>query len=73
LSPAERRRIASLGGTARHDSLAAARRIADNFRYLAAVNPLRGVRTPSVVRMKAFAGRLPGVDVACRTGDTSQD
>jgi len=38
----------------------AARRIAANFRYVAAVNELRRRRV-AVRRLKAFAGPLPGI------------
>ena len=41
LGPDERRRIASQGGLARSLSRHAARRIEDNFRYLAAASALR--------------------------------
>jgi general stress protein YciG len=60
LSPERRRQIASLGGQARRRSLLAARRIADNLRYAAAVWELRG-EPPKLVRMKTFTGRLPGL------------
>jgi len=60
LSAAEKARIASMGGQARRQSLLAARRIAANFRYVAAVNELRG-RRRDVRRLKAFAGPLPGL------------
>ena len=60
LSAAERKRIASLGGKARAQSLQAARRIADNFRYAAAVEGLRG-HPAAVRRLSAFAGPLPGI------------
>jgi hypothetical protein len=60
LSPERRRRIASLGGKARRRSLTAARRIADNLRYAAAVVELRGGGT-KLLRMKEFSGRLPGL------------
>ena len=60
LSPEERRRIASLGGIARHRSLQVAQRIADNFRYVADILDLQG-KSLKVVRMKAFTGRLPGI------------
>ena len=60
LSAAERKRIASLGGKARMQSLQAARRIADNFRYAAAADRLRG-RPVAVRRLSAFAGPLPGI------------
>ena len=59
LSAAEKKRVASLGAQARLRSLDAARRIADNFRYAAAVAEL-GER-PAVRRVKAFAGPLPGL------------
>jgi len=60
LSPERRRQIASLGGQARHRSLQAARRIAENLGYAAAVLELRG-GPPRVLRMKTFSGRLPGL------------
>jgi len=60
LSVAEKRRIASLGGKARRQSLQAARRIADNFRYAAVLDELRGQPT-TVRRLSAFAGPLPGI------------
>ena len=60
LSAAARRSIASLGGPARRRSLAAARRIADNLRYAAAVRELRG-GSPGILRMKSFRGPLPGL------------
>ena len=60
LSAAERKRIASLGGKARVQSLQAARRIADNFRYAAIVDGLRR-QPPTVRRLSAFAGPLPGI------------
>ena len=60
LSPERRRSIASLGGTARRESFAAARRIADNFVYAETVVALRGGPSP-VERMSAFAGPLPGL------------
>ena len=60
LSVAEKKRIASLGGKARLRSLQAARRIADNFRYAAAVDGLRG-QPAAVRRLKSFAGPLPGI------------
>lgn len=60
LPAAEKARIASMGGQARRQSLLAARRIAANFRYLVAVNELRGRRVP-VRRLKAFTGPLPGL------------
>jgi hypothetical protein len=60
LSAERRRQIASLGGRARHLSSLAARRIALNFRYVAAVLELRGGKA-RVRRMKTFKGRLPGL------------
>lgn len=41
-------------------SLLAARRIADNLRYAAAVQELRG-GSPEILRMKTFSGPLPGL------------
>jgi hypothetical protein len=60
LSAADKKRIASLGGKARLRSLQAARRIADNFRYAAALGDLRGQPT-TIRRLRAFAGTLPGI------------
>ncbi len=60
LSAERRREIASLGAEARRCSILAARRIADNFRYLTAVLALQG-GPPEVVRMKTCDGRLPGI------------
>ena len=60
LSAAERTRIASLGGKARGESLLAARRIVDNYRYAAVLFDLRGRRT-TVTRLRTFAGPLPGI------------
>jgi hypothetical protein len=60
LSADQRQRIASLGGHARRQSLAAAGRIADNFQYLAAVDLLRG-HTQTVTRLNAADGPLPGL------------
>lgn len=60
LPAAEKTRIASLGGEARRQSLQAARRIADNFRYADAVRDLRGQPTP-VTRLRTFAGPLPRI------------
>lgn len=60
LSAERRREIASLGGKARRDSLLAAKRIAANFRYLAAILALQG-GPPKVKRMKTFRGPLPGI------------
>lgn len=60
LTAAERSRVASLGGTARRQSLDAARRLADNFAYAAAVGELRR-RDSAVMRVTTFRGRLPGL------------
>ncbi|HVZ24283.1 MAG TPA: hypothetical protein VG871_24590 [Vicinamibacterales bacterium] len=60
LSAGERQHIATLGGHARRQSLSAAARIADNFRYLAAVDLLRGTPT-TVMRERAADGPLPGL------------
>ena len=60
LSAADKKRIASLGGEARFQSLQATRRIADNFRYAAVLADLRGQPT-TVRRLSAFAGPLPGI------------
>ena len=65
LSPARKKQIASLGGTARARSLHTARRIEDNFRYADAAAALHGA-APAVTRMKRFAGRLPGIYPAKR-------
>jgi hypothetical protein len=59
LAPAEKRRIAALGGRARALSLHAARRIAENFRYLEAVDALRP--RPRVIRLLTFDGPLPTI------------
>lgn len=60
LSPERRRQIASLGGEARQRSLLAARRLVDNLLYAAAVEELRG-EAREILRMRAFAGPLPGI------------
>jgi len=60
LTAAQRSRIASLGAEARRYSLQAARRIADNFAYAAAVTALRK-ETSRVTRMKTCRGPLPGI------------
>ncbi|MGH9410387.1 MAG: hypothetical protein ACRD1V_13140 [Vicinamibacterales bacterium] len=60
LSPEVRKRIASLGGHARRESIEAARRLVDNFRYAAAVDALRG-GLPPVRRLSRGHGRLPGL------------
>jgi hypothetical protein len=60
LSTERRRQIASLGGQARQRSLLAARRLVDNLLYAAAVEELHG-EAREVLRMKTFAGPLPGL------------
>jgi hypothetical protein len=60
LSAADKQRIAGLGGRARRQSLEAARRIADNFRYADAVAELRG-RKVVVKRSRTVTERLPGI------------
>jgi hypothetical protein len=60
LSADERRRISALGGHARRESLAAAGRIADNFRYVAAMESLRAT-TITVTRESTADGPLPGL------------
>jgi hypothetical protein len=60
LSSAERKHIASLGGKARRRSLLVAQRIADNFRYVAALQLLHG-RTNKVTRRSTCKGPLPGI------------
>lgn len=59
LTPADKARIATMGGHARRESLQAARRIADNFQYLAAVDELHP--TPPVKRLRSCRERLPGI------------
>jgi hypothetical protein len=60
LSANERRRIASLGGHARRQSIEAAQRVVDNLNYLAMVLELRGGHPP-VTALKTFTGTLPGI------------
>lgn len=60
LSPADRRRVAALGGEARSRSLEIARRIADNFNYLRATQDLSR-RQPRLARVKTCQGPLPGL------------
>jgi hypothetical protein len=59
LSPAERQRIAALGGRARALSIHAARRVAENFRYVEAAAALQP--RPKVRRLRNFTGPLPGI------------
>lgn len=60
LLPEERRRIASLGGAARRESLVLATRIDVNLRYADTVRELRG-QPITVRRLRTFTGRLPGI------------
>lgn len=60
LTPADRQRIAALGGAARGRSLEVARRIADNFVYLRAMQALGG-RRPRPARVCTCKGPLPGL------------
>ena len=60
LSAERRRQIASEGGVARRRSLLAAKRIAENFRYLAAVLEMQG-GPPEVARVMRCDSRLPGL------------
>lgn len=59
LTPADKSRIASLGGHARRQSLQAARRIADNFKYLSVVCEL--CPPLPVKRLRTCRARLPGI------------
>jgi len=60
LNPAERKRIAALGGAARKRSLDIARRIADNFAYATAVQELSG-RPTAAARISTCKRPLPGL------------
>lgn len=60
LSSGQRRKIASLGGHARRESMLAAKRIEANFRYVNTIRKLRG-ETLKVKRLKHFKGPLPGL------------
>ena len=61
LAPAEKQRIAALGGQARALSLHAARRIAENFRYAEVMDALQP--RPKATRLRTFDGPLPGIHV----------
>jgi hypothetical protein len=61
LSPAAKARIAALGGEARARSLLAARRIEQNFRYVAMIDELREVRPARVRRQRTCSEPLPGL------------
>jgi hypothetical protein len=60
LSAERKSQIAAMGGASRARSLQAARRIADNFRYAAAIVSLRGA-SAKPTRRKTVKGRLPGI------------
>ncbi len=60
LSPDRKQQIAAAGAAARRQSLEAARRIAENFSYAAAVDELRGA-APAVRRLATCRGPLPGL------------
>ena len=60
LSAVQTKRIASLGGIARAQSLQAARRIEENFTYLEAVDSLRKT-TRAVGTRTSVKARLPGI------------
>jgi hypothetical protein len=66
LSANERRRIASLGGHARRQSIEAERRLISTLQYAAAVRELRG-GPPRVVSMRAFKGPLPRIRASSRS------
>lgn len=59
LAPAEKRRIAALGGRSRALSLHAVRRVAENFRYVEVLEAFQP--RPKVVRLPAFDGPLPRI------------
>lgn len=52
--------IASSGGKARVRSFAIAKRLMENFDYVAAIQELSGP-SRSLERLKSFRGRLPGI------------
>ncbi len=58
LSPADRVRIAALGGRARRAAIEAARRVDANFGYVAALDALRP--PPAVTRVTTVTAPLPG-------------
>ena len=60
LSPERRQQIAAAGAHARRRSFEAARRIAVNFSYAAAVEALGGA-PPAVRRVATCRTRLPGI------------
>ncbi len=62
LSAKRRHEIASQGGRSRARSLALAKRVRVNFRYVEAILALRGKKI-TVQRVKNFTGKLPGLYV----------
>lgn len=60
LPSAERRRIAALGGAARRRSFDVAKRIAENFAYVEAMQALGG-RQRRQVQVSTCKGPLPGI------------
>jgi hypothetical protein len=66
LAPNERRRIAALGGRARSLAFHAARRVAENFRYVEVMDSLQP--RPTTRSLRTFTGPLPGIH-ATRTND----
>jgi hypothetical protein len=62
LSVEHKKKIASLGGRSRSKSLQAARRIVENFLYVAAIRDLAG-KSYKIRRVKTFKNRLPGIYV----------
>lgn len=60
LSTEDRKRIASMGGKARLESLRAARRMVETLRYAAAVEALQA-RAGVVERVNTFEGPLPSI------------
>ena len=58
LSVEKKKRIASLGGKARAQSFAVARRVEQTLRYAAVI---RELQPNMVIRQKTFSGRLPGI------------
>ena len=59
LSTSERRRVAALDRRARELSFHAARRVAENFRYVEVMDALQP--RPKVIRLRSFSGALLGI------------
>ena len=59
LGPADRKRIAALGGIARRKSLQVARRILETLAYAQVLAALRPA--PPVTRVRRWSRRLPGI------------